>query len=178
MTRRTLLLCLAVVAVLAAVLVVAFWKPLLIAHHRKAMISTRDRLLAGYNCPTPLENLYGRIFIPDPYLENWGLLGHHSYHVERLVQLGELERRDFLLKHIDEATALLRAIRLAFPDNIDCQTTFDPHSPQPMKITVWDRPERLPEWEQFFAEHDVPDLRDRLMPSRDENGFGRAHNTP
>ena len=181
MKRRLLFRCLMIVAAVAALLIVAFWKPLLIAHHRHEMISTRDRILANCNKPTPWERLYGRVFIPsDRCVEEWGLLGHHEYHMLQLARLGDLQCRKFVLKHVlspsSEEMELWRQVREAFRDNIDYISEV-PHSPKPMTISVCDRPERIAQWERFLADRDVPDFRERFMRAQNKKCARPVENT-
>lgn len=87
---------------------------------------------------------------------------------DRLVQLGYLAHREFFLQHIqaptEESRRLWELLIERFPDNP--HTAMDWYrEPQPMHIEVWDRPERVPEWEKFIADHDVPDFLDRFSPA-------------
>jgi hypothetical protein len=78
---------------------------------------------------------------------------------DRLVELGCLEKREFLLEHIEaptpESRQLWNDLCERFPDNP--HTTMDWYRvPEPAHVVVWDVPQRIPEWEAFIAEHDVP----------------------
>lgn len=179
MRRRSVLLYTAIATILIAVLIVAcLWKPLLIAHHRKGLTSARDRMEANCYQPTRLERLYGRLFIPDPFVENWGLLGHYGYHVRRLVELGAMERREFQMTHVaassDEASALMEAAWVAFPDGY-ASWSQGSAALERLKITVCDEPDQMVEWERFLSAHDVPDFRDRFMTPGDETGRAQEH---
>lgn len=84
----------------------------------------------------------------------------------RLVELGYLRHREFVFKHVaapcDEGKALWRLVEKEFPGNLYVAGSW-PETPEPFRLSVWERPPRMAEWEAFVAKYDVPDFRERYM---------------
>ena len=150
--RRHLLRRLALGAGIGAVLLVAilicFRRPIAIGWYRCGMHCAQS--LIGWVGPRPIQGRF---------------IGRYEYCRDRLVALGYLEHREFALQHVLAATPeydrLWKLLCENFPDNP--HTAMDwYHEPQPIRLDVWDRPARIPEWEAFVAERDVPDLLARV----------------
>jgi len=89
-----------------------------------------------------------------------------------LVELGYLEHREFVLEHVaaptPESQVLWFHVTSRFADRAGGDYTMDhPHAPQPARLCVWDRPDRIPRWEAFVAQHDVPDFDERFVQGFD-----------
>jgi hypothetical protein len=151
-----------VVLLLVIVALVAFGRlPALVAWHKWRMESA-------------LQNAYrlGPVPRQSDYIES------HNYHRQWLVDLGYFEHRTFRLKHIMTHTPEYRRcwnlMEQAFPFTgyINVESGW-PEKPTPMVLEVWDRPERMPLWEKFVQEHDVPDFAQRFGPEPESGSAGR-----
>ena len=95
----------------------------------------------------------------------------YEHNRDKLVELGYLVRREFPLRHIrvpsEESRRFWQLLLEAFPD---CpHTTMEGYEVgTPDAIIVWDRPSRIPAWEKFILEHDIPDF---ALPERRTEGL-------
>jgi hypothetical protein len=100
--------------------------------------------------------------------------GEHLKKYERyrdtLVTLGYLEKIEINLHYIPvpstEAKMFWRLINERFPQNI--HTKLRGYGGVPPQLVVWDRAGRIPEWQRFVAEFDVPDYQARLSSALKE----------
>jgi len=158
----------ATATVLAIVGVAMFQKPIRIAYYRHAAAYCWARFEED-KTPSPGEALlisFSR-FYPSWDSSEYLITGlDYPY---KLEELGYLEHRYFILKHVrtdtdDGDIALLwKAIDRRFHENI--YTTICPSDQsRPTSLEVWDRPSNIPEWEAFVREIDRPDFREKLAP--------------
>ena len=139
------------------------------------MISAKQEIQNGRHL-TWFEVCYGAIFVPDE--REWGIYAHFGHHMDRLVKLGHLQRRTWVVKNIacpsQEETQFRRMMIDAFPGSIECvySVSSDPNAPIKMELSVVNLPERKPQWEAFLGEHDVPDFRQLFMPAPENAGEG------
>ncbi len=80
-------------------------------------------------------------------------------HKDKLVELGYLYRKEFPFTNISypslESRRLFEELGSRFPNNP--YTTMRGYEPNTTgMITVWDQPEKLPEWERIIRAHDAP----------------------
>jgi hypothetical protein len=89
------------------------------------------------------------------------LVRAYVYHRDRLVKLGWLEERVFRLRHVRPASGrqreLWQAARQLFPNHFHLALRKSGDGGY-LELVVWDRPERMREWERFVVENDVPDM--------------------
>jgi hypothetical protein len=83
----------------------------------------------------------------------------YERHLEALVQLGAVERREFRLTHISvpslEARRLWEELMVTFPGHQDAQMQgYEDVSPD--MITVWERAEETARWAEIVGAHDQP----------------------
>ena len=113
----------------------------------------------------------------------------YEYHRQKLVELGSVAERQYNFKHVQKPTSesyhfthlLLSGL---CPNQIDFESPY-PAKPEPMHLTVWCDPAEAPAWDDFVAEHDVSDYRDRFMPTEKGTlaiqppaGWNLEHHTP
>ncbi len=120
--------------------------------------------------PSPLEalffsysegsNEYGRSYEYGQGSHQF-LARYHAYR-DKLVALGYLVHREFVFDHVKTGTPdakdsqVFRLSMERFPDNIHTLGSWS-DKPEPFRLQVWDRPDKIPEWEAFVREVDRPD---------------------
>ncbi len=93
----------------------------------------------------------------------------YEYHRQRLVELGRVAERQYTFKHVQTPTPESSHFTHLLssgpcPNSIDFESPY-PDKPEPMQLTVWCHPADAKAWDDFVAEHDVSDYRDRFMPT-------------
>jgi lipopolysaccharide export LptBFGC system permease protein LptF len=77
---------------------------------------------------------------------------------DRLVDLGFLKKRVFILKnvrlHSPDAKLFWKSVQQQFPDNYFVQ--LGGYETGKAELTVWERPNRIGEWVEFVSKFDVP----------------------
>ena len=128
---------LCVAAVAAVIAIVVLWKPILIRFYVR-------RMAAAFQAADTEVYWHCR---------------------DRLTALGYLRPMEFTFHHIDapteESSQLWRLVLAATPNGTSVEMDH-PAEPKPAHVTVWDRPERLPAWQELFAGYDVPDFAQRF----------------
>lgn len=109
-----------------------------------------------------MERCYRDALKVGPYSSAQGeLIRAYLYHRDRLLMLGWLEERAFRLRHIKPATGRQRefwgAAQQLFPNHFHLALRKSEDGGY-FDLVVWDRPERMREWERFLVENDVPDV--------------------
>jgi len=142
---KTTLLSVAVgVSVLVVLAVVIWWKPLGIKYHNW-------RIKVLLNREPELDPSSGLFFFD----EKWG--DAFDKHKDKLVKLGHLERKAFPLRTIKTPSLRFRRLweelQARFPNN---PYTIGPGSDSgdQLTIVVFDKPEKLSEWERIILAHD------------------------
>jgi len=125
--------------------------------------------------------------VASPFVGRWGLIAWHAYRMraafgkagtspggyfqryeesrEKLVDLGYLARKEFRLKHIlvpSEESHKFWSLSLKVSPGSAHITMSGDEPETPDALIVWDRPDRMTEWERFVSKYDVPDYRERL----------------
>ena len=93
-----------------------------------------------------------------------------------MVALGDLAYQEFVFTQITvgsrESADFWKRLTQAFPHNIyvtgpeiDVDVDYT-RQRIPFTFRVWDSPERIPDWDRFVKEHDVPDYCERFKLKR------------
>lgn len=119
------------------------WEPLAIQYHRTYMNSSLTHAI----------EVGPRANNQSDYLERY------DYHLAALVSHGYFERREFVLSHISvptiESRRLWQELQERFPDHP--HVTMSGYEPTTTDmIVVWDRPDRMKQWEDIILAHDKP----------------------
>jgi len=119
------------------------------------------RLLVGAWHFYQMERCYREALKVGPSSSAQGeLIRDYVYHRDRLVKLGWLQERVFRLRHVRPATGRQRefwqAAQQLFPNHFHLALRKSEDGGY-LELVVWDRPERMHEWERFVVENDVPD---------------------
>jgi len=90
----------------------------------------------------------------------------YEYHRDRLVDLGAVHRREYVLNHLIRDTPEAKhfitwLLRAPLPPVIDWASPVEPH--QPIELTLWCYPANAPAWDQLIQERNVPDYVQRFM---------------
>lgn len=145
------------------------YRPLAVAFHRWRMGTVLKKAYSA--APTARVTVRDQWWHP---LSGTTARAARSYYMEqyqrsrdRLVALGYFEHREFYLEHIQVSTPESRRfwelVRDTFPDNVHTMMNWaGADNPEPGVLSVWARPQQMPEWERFVARHDVPDLLERF----------------
>ena len=102
----------------------------------------------------------------------------YEHHRDALVQYGYLARREFpLVVKPPETNRVWKKLKAEFPELtaespgcLDVEMHTTQWGSTENKITVWDRPERIPAWEAAIRKYDVPEAptsTEASAPSRD-----------
>lgn len=93
-----------------------------------------------------------------------------AYHREKLVKLGYLTHREYVFEQVqlecDEWKALAQQIEIAFPNSGRVDVYWELSMPgEPLRLQVWDRPDRTRVWSKFAQQLDDPNFRKQFMKS-------------
>lgn len=162
----------AILRAAAAVLLLAgaamFQKAIRIGYYRHTAEYCYARFAEG-KTPSPGEALLTSFSRFYPSWDSSEYLITYEECRDRLEELGYLEYRSFILKHMMTGTTdgdralLWEAINQRFPDNIHT-TVFSFDESGPLILQVWDRPSKIPKWEAFVREIDRPDFAENVAP--------------
>ena len=157
-TKRVACLLLLIVCILGVI----FQKPLRIAYHRHLMATSMLRAVANVQ-RLPLSHEFHTWWHGSP-----GYYVSYELARDRLVDLGALEYRHYQLQHIpissDEATIFWQRAWTKFGKVVHAHGAMVPADFKSLptlpaeELHVWDRPDRMDEWDEFVKTHDVPDL--------------------
>ena len=102
----------------------------------------------------------------------------YEYHRQKLLELRDIVKRHYSFRHLrvptdasEHFSRLLVSGRC--PNHIDFSSPY-PDQPEPMQLTVWCSPTDAHAWDDFVAEHDIPDYFKRFMGTRKGGGEKQA----
>ncbi len=144
-----------IVAILVIVFALTFRKPVLIAYHRKAMVSIWQTQL-GISQPKKLVVSIRRFFGLTPLQRNPQAATQALAHREALLKLGYFTKRRFAVPHVSLGTPdyqhLCDSVAAQTGQQPTAQFDFDqPASPsRVLGLFVYATPSEMPRWEQFI----------------------------
>lgn len=141
-TKKTITF-IAIVSLLLLIASSIFWKRIvLIKYHKLLMMYSWDKIFT--------------VSAYDDSQDDYSVA--YEKHRDALVRLGYFERREFPFAHITcpslQSRRLWEELEKMFPNHPHVSMRgYEPETPD--MITVWDRPQRLSEWESIIAAHDA-----------------------
>ena len=104
------------------------------------------------------------------------LLNAFDRHRNSLVRLGCLQKKVFVLKHIRYGTRnareFWRRIEKTFPENIYVSLAYETDDIMystnvAARLVVYDKPQRIREWEEFVRNNDIPGLGEKVKETEE-----------
>ena len=140
--------CSAALVVVAVLVGVFFWRDIVVAFHRRAMVTSFEGICR--EGPTSSRQ--------SDYIESF------MYHRDALTSLGYFERHVFPLQHIGPGAEAWRGLFRALSSAIINSTVGDfamrGHEPTtPRDVIIWMRPGQRVRFESMISEFDVPTKR-------------------